>query len=356
MSDVLVSFVIPVYNGKKYIEDCVKSIEHNIGDYEILLIDDGSTDGSSEICDNMARKFTNIIVIHNKNHGVSFSRNLGIKKSSGKYVAFVDQDDYITADFVETCENIDSYEPDAIYFKWKGTNIRHDTVKRDVSPNIIMCSRKERIELVSNLLHCIDNKYSGYTLVFPWGGLYKKDFLAANNIEFNPEVLICEDVYFNIAVLKTINTVLLCDSVKYFYFNNIVSAGKGFNEKAAEIGVKSNQLIKNELGDLYDNPQIEYCYEYSVVYRYWWAVIANYYHIKNKQSIIERAHDLQTLYNNEMYLKAFGYVDDDMLNRMDKNMRIVIELIKHQKFILASIVCKARILVKKLRMVVNQGN
>lgn len=350
MSEIFISFVIPVFNGKKYIEDCVTSIEKNDGNYEILLIDDGSTDDSSVVCEELKRKYKNIIVVHNENHGVSFSRNLGIKIAKGKYISFVDQDDYITFDFVTTCKINDKYEPDAIYFKYKSTSIRNERLQEKASDNVTIRSKNESVELISNLLHVIDKKYSGYTLVFPWGGIYKRGFLLTNNIEFNPEVLICEDVYFNISVLKKMNTVLLCDSMKYFYYNNDKSAGKSFNAKASEIGIKSNLLIRDVLGELYENQQIKYCYAYSVIYRYWWAVVANYYHINNKQSIIERARDLKKLRNNKMYIDAYQYVDGAMLKRMDNNMRIVISLIKKERFLLASIVCKGRIIVKKIRL------
>ena len=350
MNDIFVSFVVPVYNGRKYIEDCIRSIEKNDGNFEILLIDDGSTDGSSNICDDLGHKYRNINVVHNKNHGVSFSRNFGIKKAVGKYVAFVDQDDYIASDFVDTCKKNNQFEPDAVYFKWKGTKVRNEISEMKVEPKVTVCSKNEKLELIANLLHNTDKNYAGYTLVFPWGGVYKREFLLRNNIEFNPEVLICEDVYFNISVLKEIDTVLLVNSIKYFYFCNIDSAGNSFNPKADEIGVRSNSLIKDVLGDLYDNKQIQYCYAYSVIYRYWWAVVANYYHIKNKQSIIERANSLKSLHDKEMYQNAFGYVDEEMLMRMDNNMRIIISLVNNKKYFLASIVCKGRIIVKKLKL------
>lgn len=355
MNDVFVSFVVPVYNGKRYIEECVDSIEKNAGKFEIVLIDDGSIDGSAAICDELGKKYANINVIHNDNYGVSYSRNLGIKLANGKYVAFVDQDDYISSDFVEACEKNDIYEPDALYFKWKGTNIRDEVTETNFNPEVIECSKNERILLISNLLHNIHKKYAGYTLVFPWGGIYKRNFLIDNKIEFNPEVLICEDVYFNIAVLKEINTVILCDSVKYFYFNNADSAGKGFNTKADEIGIKSNGLIKDILGELYVNPTIKYCYAYSVIYRYWWSVVANYYHIENQQSILERANSLKNLYNIEMYHDAFNYVDQEMLDSMDSNMRLIIYLVKKKRFFFASVVCKGRIVVKKLKLAGNRN-
>ena len=89
-----ISFIIPVYNCKTFLPDCVASIRAaGIPDYEILLIDDGSTDGSGFLCDELAAKFTEIRVVHQPNAGVSAARNQGIQFAQGEYIMFVDADD-----------------------------------------------------------------------------------------------------------------------------------------------------------------------------------------------------------------------------------------------------------------------
>ena len=91
------SIIIPVYNVKEYIKICVDSIinQNNVADYEIILVDDGSTDGSGVICDQIAENEKNVITIHQKNKGLSGARNTGIKKAKGKYLMFIDSDDFI---------------------------------------------------------------------------------------------------------------------------------------------------------------------------------------------------------------------------------------------------------------------
>lgn len=100
---ILVSIVIPVYNVAKYLKECVLSVlqqsYHNI---EIIVVDDGSTDGSGEICDNLQADFVKLIVIHKKNGGLSDARNIGIKRATGQYICFVDSDDLVTQDYVES--------------------------------------------------------------------------------------------------------------------------------------------------------------------------------------------------------------------------------------------------------------
>ena len=97
-----ISVIIPVYNKKDYIVDTVKCVlAQTYTDYELLLIDDGSTDGSGDICDCLAEKDERINVVHTTNHGVGAARNLGIKKANGKYISFIDADDRVDKRFLE---------------------------------------------------------------------------------------------------------------------------------------------------------------------------------------------------------------------------------------------------------------
>lgn len=100
------SIIIPVYNVKEYLDDCLKSIlEQTYINYEIILVDDGSTDGSAELCDNYSRNYKNIKVIHENNSGVSCARNVGLANSSGKYILFVDPDDSVKKNFIDKLIN-----------------------------------------------------------------------------------------------------------------------------------------------------------------------------------------------------------------------------------------------------------
>ena len=96
MSNVVISVIVPVYNAEKYLSRCIDSIlVQRFNDLELLLIDDGSKDGSGKICDEFAEKDKRIKVFHKVNGGVSSARNYGLEKSNGEYVTFVDADDYL---------------------------------------------------------------------------------------------------------------------------------------------------------------------------------------------------------------------------------------------------------------------
>lgn len=98
----LISIVIPVYNVEKYLSKCIESvIGQSFKNIEIILVNDGSTDQSGKICDKYAKKDTRIIVYHKENGGLSDARNYGIKRANGKYITFIDSDDYISKQYVE---------------------------------------------------------------------------------------------------------------------------------------------------------------------------------------------------------------------------------------------------------------
>jgi len=107
INNPLISIIIPVYNAKEYLRRCLDSIlRQNYTNIEVLLIDDGSSDGSEAICDEYALLDKRIKVIHQKNTGVSAARNVGLDLAKGDYISFVDSDDWIENDLLETLLNI----------------------------------------------------------------------------------------------------------------------------------------------------------------------------------------------------------------------------------------------------------
>ena len=102
LSSPLISIIIPVYNVEKYFENCIKSVQNqSYRNIEIIIINDGSTDSTKELCEYYSKNDKRIIVINQKNMGVSAARNAGIKYSNGQYISFVDGDDYIDFDMYE---------------------------------------------------------------------------------------------------------------------------------------------------------------------------------------------------------------------------------------------------------------
>lgn len=105
----MLSIIVPTYNVKLYVEECVDSLlNQKYVDCEIIIVDDGSTDGSSEVCDKLKLKDSRIIVVHQKNGGLSAARNTGLKHAKGEYIGFIDSDDIVSpsmfSDMINTLE------------------------------------------------------------------------------------------------------------------------------------------------------------------------------------------------------------------------------------------------------------
>ena len=129
-----ISVIVPIYNSEKYLEKCITSLLHqNINNYEIILIDDGSTDKSLEIC----KKFENkrIKVFHKENEGISLTRNFGLAKASYNYISFVDSDDYVTEDFLEEIDKRIKEGYDVVTFDAFETDGQQETYRKCYIPN-----------------------------------------------------------------------------------------------------------------------------------------------------------------------------------------------------------------------------
>ncbi len=97
----MISVIVPVYNVEKYLDKCLKSILlQDFSDFELILVDDGSTDNSGKICDDFALKDSRIKVVHKENAGPSVARNVGTSVSKGEYITFIDSDDYVDRDYL----------------------------------------------------------------------------------------------------------------------------------------------------------------------------------------------------------------------------------------------------------------
>lgn len=201
------TIIVPVYNLNKHIEKCAESIINNLKsiEYELIFIDDGSTDGSSEILDSLKTKYPNIMVKHKPNGGVSSARNLGIELSSGKYLMFVDGDDIVD----ENISKIDDYlkeENDLVVFnhtidrECKTSFIR--TVKNEIT---ILKESNEFNDFIAN-----DIKNS------PCDKLFKRSIVVNNELKFE-HYSIAEDMLFVSKYLQYVNSIKL-STISYYHY------------------------------------------------------------------------------------------------------------------------------------------
>ena len=208
-----VTIIIPVYNAEKTIEKCISSVlNQTYKNLEILVIDDGSKDNSFEVIKSIDDP--RIKAIKKKNEGVAVTRNKGIKMALGKYIMFIDNDDFIDEDYVETHVN----------------NIKDNDI-------VISGYRRPNEEGKIILeLKLEDIPYSKMLVFAPWAKLYRKDFLIKNNIQFL-DTNIGEDVYFNLyAVLKT-DKIKILDYIGYNWFFNSKSVSNTIQKDFRDLQV-----------------------------------------------------------------------------------------------------------------------
>ncbi len=200
--DYLISIIIPVYNVEKYLRKCLDSIiNQTYKKLEIILIDDGSTDNSGKICEEYAKKDDRIIVIHKENAGVSSARNRGIELANGKYIGFIDSDDWIEENMYETLyQNLLQFDVDISMCNYSIIRNHKKTFhKHDLEDGILIDNKKEFFELLRL------NYYKG----FLWNKLFKSEIIK--EMRMREPIYVCEDLLF-IAEVAT--------KCKNFYFDN----------------------------------------------------------------------------------------------------------------------------------------
>lgn len=210
----LVSIIVPVYNVENHIHKCLNSLLHQTyNNYEILLVNDGSTDKSGIICDDYQRSFSNIKVFHLDNNGVSSARNFGIEQCDGEFIQFVDSDDFVTENYIKNM--IDYIKPNTdivigginVYTKNQMKYSLISQLKTNKSGNYY---KNNLGDVFDNLL---DNAYINYC----YGKLYRKSVLIKNKIRFKENMSLGEDTIFVLDVLRVSENIYICESAHYNY-------------------------------------------------------------------------------------------------------------------------------------------
>ena len=218
----MISIIVPVYNCIHTLDRCVRGIcAQTMEDWEILLIDDGSTDGSDQMCDHFAAEDARIHVFHKPNGGVSSARNLGLDHARGEYVMFCDSDDWAEPEWCET-----------LYLAAKGNPGRQPIC--NYYRNTADCESINREGQCGNLGECIAkadffflNRYE--LLGIPWNKIYLRSVLEDNHIRFRPDLSLGEDFIFNLDYMK-----FLADGYIYIHeplYHYSLGNGQSLSEK-----------------------------------------------------------------------------------------------------------------------------
>ena len=208
------SIIIPIYNAADTLQDCINSIfQTGLDDYEIVLVDDGSTDCSAEICRKLSQTYPQIEYIYQKNSGVSAARNNGIRHALGKYIIFCDADDSFEPDCFLDIDNALTNDVDLLIY---GISV-------DYYHNGL-CYRKDELiypyegkKNTEKWINDFEAMYDYNVLSPVWNKIYRKDIIIRNGLSFDTKMILLEDFVFSIKYLAYCNDVYFRGEVAYRY-------------------------------------------------------------------------------------------------------------------------------------------
>ena len=256
-----ISVIVPVYNVEAYLERCVESIlQQTYAHFELILINDGSTDSSGQICDHLASQYENIKVYHIENAGVSNARNMGIQLATGSWVTFIDSDDFVTQDYLATLASA----AEGLNVGFVIAPLHH--IKNGIVTDLPSYSGKTELwsteETMKELL------MTTRTSFFPVAKLFKRDLLADE--KFNTNYHLAEDALFlTELLLKTRCSCVFIDKPVYYYDHREGSATTSVNRHVFDTIEVYKQIIA-QVSQAFPNLKYELinreCWSYITIY------------------------------------------------------------------------------------------
>lgn len=221
-----VSIVTPVYNAEEHLEECLDSlIGQSYQNLEIILVDDGSSDSSAEICDRYAQQDSRVVCYHNENHGPSYARNFGIEHATGEYLVFCDADDILAVEAVSKMQHVaDIAHADLVISGYKRFGVKKTKPRILGSLSGSLITSKE--QLAKLYLDTTTNMFG----ISIWAKMYRMSNLNDNNIRFDLAVNYEEDCLFNLDYFETVDVAVAVPEALYFYRQQEQSLSKGYRE------------------------------------------------------------------------------------------------------------------------------
>lgn len=271
-----ISVIMPVYNVASYIERGIKSVlNQTYTDFELIIVDDGSTDTSSMICDQMASEDRRIRVFHKENGGVSSARQFGLEKAIGEYIIHVDPDDWIEPKMLELLLKQ--------IIREKADMVICDYIEEDLMGISSYRSQKQDIRDNNDLIIAL---FEGKILGCCWNKLVKRKRFLEYSISF-PKLVWCEDLFVCVSLLKKPIKVTFLNKGLYHYIRNDKSLTKTENENAGIYAL----MIEEEFRKILKGSNLWKIFEKTEMP--WIAYLVLYYKATTKRDFYERFRDLK---------------------------------------------------------------
>lgn len=334
----MISIILPVYNVEAYLNFCMDSIFANdLRECEIILVDDGSTDGSGELCDFYASQYSFVKAYHIKNGGVSRARNYGISVSKGQYICFIDPDDYVSKDYILTLvETIGKTQADIVFTRYKKVyNGEDDGISED-RETFLRLPHLERPQDLFLEKH-VGKKAELMGVV--WRTIIRKDILSLYNIRFIEDVNLSEDWLFLLEYLSYAPKVKVSDSVGYYYrVREKAATARNYKHNLVQVRIKCLNQLETIL-DQSKKYNAEEINDILLVYKYIYSreILANEFGLGLGNTIREN------LENSKFF---DSILEDDVLTlcKKEKMFRdyFLLKLLKLRKYMLLKMIYKMK--------------
>mgnify|MGYP003191133702 CR=1 FL=1 len=247
----ILSVIIPCYGVEKYLNRCMESIVgQKLSNIEIILVDDGSPDAVPGMCDAWAKKDVRIKVIHKENGGLGYARNSGLEVATGKYVAFIDSDDFISNEMFDALVNkAEATGVDAAFCGYS-REIPSGTWQPilDFSQEKIMCKFEYEEYVLSMIASAPYVKKERLYTMSVWHAVYRRAIIYNNKIRFHSErEIVSEDIPFQVDFMKCASRAIFIPETFYYYCLNGSSLSSTFREEKFEKFILLRDLLINKL-------------------------------------------------------------------------------------------------------------
>lgn len=287
------SFIIPVYNGERHLKECIDSIlKSDYGDFEIIAVDDGSTDKSGEILDGYSKENGKVKVFHKENGGVSSARNFGIEKASGEYLIFVDCDDTLKENALkEIDEKLKSYEVDFVVF---GMSFDYYDKKGKIKDSKVLSVKHNGLKSADEFWDNFHEYFEDNALSSSCNKVYKASVIREHKICFDPKMILFEDLVFSLKYLAIADSAYFIPQPFYEYRlsrreNNIYKRSKNLDKvyyNVSGIVAAANRILEKTDSQSFKGTMQDLC-----LFLCYLNFFVNSYSLKETQSACEKLYE-----------------------------------------------------------------
>lgn len=341
-SKPFISFVIPVFNAEQNLQATLDSIlQQNDGSFEIICIDDGSTDDSGKILDAYAGKNPCVFVTHQKNQGITSARNAGLRQAHGVWVCFVDNDDILAKTAVSVIHQTAQPDCDIVYYTFQrfSTDLPAQGEQSTHQSAIIEGTSVNKLQS-----DCI-NRFRKNTPIIPhsvlptpWAKVYRRDFLNKYRLQFREDVTHEEDIIFNFEVLAHVRRAKTVNYVLYYYRWSTQSESHRYRPQIFQSALATLAAYQDIIKCNYaQRPDIIELYQYRILWELQYCVFLGPMHENNPASYSERKKQFIFLRNYPPFSKACSTLN---MHRFEPRQTILSILIKYRQFWILNILGK----------------